>query len=438
MISRVDTGGLNEGYMTHSPSGRGSLIGKTVVVGVSGGIAAYKAPEVIRGLRSHGLEVYVVMTHAATRFVTPLTFRTVSRNPVFVNMFEEPKLWDVEHIALAERADLLLVVPATADIIGKVASGIADDFLSTTIMACGAPVIFAPAMNARMWENPIVQANVSRLKDLGYKFLGPEHGELACGVEGTGRLAPPEAIVDYCVAVLAGAFRDAPAEPDLEGIRILVTAGPTREPIDPVRFITNASSGKTGYEVARAARRRGADVVLISGPTSLKPPEGVNFVAVKTTEDMFSEVTKCFPGVEVVIKTAAVMDFTPENPRSSKVKKEDPPESWSILRLKRTPDILASLGAIKGDRILVGFAAETENVIENALKKVVDKNLDLVVANDISTPGLGFGSDRNAVSLVFRDGTVEALPVMTKRDLADVILDRVKRLLESRDHGRSQ
>ncbi|HHY38404.1 MAG TPA: bifunctional phosphopantothenoylcysteine decarboxylase/phosphopantothenate--cysteine ligase CoaBC [Clostridia bacterium] len=428
----------DQGFATRTSSGSGPLTGKTAIVGVCGGIAAYKVPEVIRGLMKHGLRVYVIMTRAATRFITPLTFRTVSRNPVFVRMFEEPKLWDVEHIALAERADLFLVVPATADIIGKVASGIADDYLSTTIMACGAPVIFAPAMNSRMWENPIVQANVSRLEDLGYRFIGPERGELACGTEGTGRLASPEVIVDYCVGLLSKVLRDSPAESDFEGVRILVTAGPTREYIDPVRFISNASSGKTGYEIAKAARRRGAQVVLISGPTALRPPEGVEFIGIKTADEMFSRVMEHFPEAHVVIKTAAVVDFTPENPRPSKVKKGDPPESWSVVKLKKTPDILASLGAMKGDRILVGFAAETENVIENALRKVVDKNLDFVVANDVSTPGLGFGSDQNAVSLVYRDQTVETLPVMAKRDLADVILDRVKRLLESRNYDRPE
>lgn len=435
MTRKYAKGDPDQGFAMRTSSGGEPRANKTVVVGVSGGIAAYKVPEVIRGLMKHGLQVYVIMTHAATRFVTPLTFRTVSRNPVFVDMFEEPKLWDVEHIALAERADLFLVVPATADIIGKVASGIADDYLSTTIMACSAPVVFAPAMNSRMWENPIVQANVSRLEELGYRFIGPERGELACGKEGTGRLASPEAIVEYCVGLLSGVLRDAPAEFDLEGVRILVTAGPTREYIDPVRFITNASSGKTGYEIAKAARQRGAEVVLISGPTVLEPPQGVDVISVKTTGEMFSRVMEHFPKVHVVIKTAAVTDFTPENPMPTKVKKEDPPEVWSIVKLKKTPDILANLGTMKGDRILVGFAAETENVIENALQKIVDKNLDLVVANDVSRPGLGFGSDQNAVSLVYRDKTVETLPVMTKRDLANVILDRVKRLLESRNHG---
>lgn len=411
---------------------------KVALVGIAGGIAAYKVPGIIRGLRTQGVVVYVIMTQAATHFVTPLTLRTVSQNPVFIDMFDEPKLWDVEHVALADKADLFLIVPATADIIGKVAGGIADDYLSTAVMACAAPVVFAPAMNVKMWENPIVQANVSRLKGLGYRFVGPEAGTLASGATGMGRLASSQAIIRYCSDLLSitpslsGSLDDR----DLSGTRILVTAGPTREPVDPVRFITNASSGKTGYEIARVARDRGADVVLVSGPTHLDPPEGVTLVRVETTQDMFTEVMRHYPEARIVIKTAAVMDFAPENPASEKIKKDDPPESWSCVKLQRTPDILANLGATKGNRILVGFAAETENVIENAKRKISNKNLDLVVANDVSRPGLGFGSDCNQVWLINRDGSVEELPVMTKRDLAGRILDRVKILLGTYHHDK--
>jgi len=405
----------------------------------------------------------VVMPRAATRFVTPLTLQTISGNPVVTRLFSRVTRWNVEHVALAERADLLLVVPATANVVGKVAAGIADDFLTTTIMACRAPVVFCPSMNFRMYENPVFQGNMARLKELGYHFIPPETGWLAEGTVGVGRLPQPARIVERVVAMLAApACRlasagaaipraDEPAresgsvraaEPagdvgalgvpagDLAGRRVLVTAGPTREMIDPVRFISNPSSGKMGYALARAARARGAGVVLVSGPVELPPPEGVDLVRVTSAEEMYHAVMERLPGVHLVLKAAAVGDWRPRRVYPCKVKKEDK-AGW-LLELEPTPDILAEVGRRKGNTVVVGFAAETDDIDRHAREKIARKNLDLLVVNDVSRPGMGFASDDNKVTLYWPDGTTEDLPLMSKEELAHRILDRVVPLLESR------
>ncbi|MDI7250731.1 MAG: bifunctional phosphopantothenoylcysteine decarboxylase/phosphopantothenate--cysteine ligase CoaBC, partial [Bacillota bacterium] len=318
--------------------GREALAGRTVVVGITGGIAAYKAVEVVSRLRRLGGDVHVIMTRAASRFVTPLTLQTVSGNPVVTRLFAPVTRWNVEHVALAERADLLLVVPATANVVGKVAAGIADDFLTTTIMACRAPVVFCPAMNFRMYDNPIFQANMARLREMGYHFVPPETGRLAEGTVGVGRLPDPAAIVDRVVGLLARApVPPAAATADLAGRRVLVTAGPTREMIDPVRFISNPSSGKMGYALARAARMRGASVVLVSGPVALPPPEGVEVVSVTSAEEMYRAVIDRLPGVDLVLKAAAVGDWRPRQVFEGKVKKQGM-ASWH-LELEPTADI---------------------------------------------------------------------------------------------------
>ncbi|MDI6895154.1 MAG: bifunctional phosphopantothenoylcysteine decarboxylase/phosphopantothenate--cysteine ligase CoaBC [Bacillota bacterium] len=411
-------------------SGERVLAGKTVVVGITGGIAAYKAVEVVSRLRRLGADVHVVMTRAATRFVTPLTLQTISGNAVVTSMFSRTTRWNVEHVALADRADLLLVVPATANVVGKVAAGVADDFLTTTIMACRAPVVFCPAMNFRMYENPIFQANVARLEDLGYRFVPPEAGWLAEGTVGVGRLPDPSLIVDRVVQMLGG---PSAGGGDLAGCRVLVTAGPTWEMIDPVRFISNPSSGKMGYALARAARMRGAAVVLVSGPVALPPPEGVELVPVTSAEDMFGAVMDRLPGTDLVLKAAAVGDWRPRLVHPSKVKKEQM-AAW-VLELDPTPDILAEVGRRKGKTVVVGFAAETDDIERHAREKIAYKNLDLLVVNDVSRPGVGFASDDNQVTLYWPDGSSEDLPAMRKAELAHRILDRVVPVVRARRGG---
>ncbi|MEW5934390.1 MAG: bifunctional phosphopantothenoylcysteine decarboxylase/phosphopantothenate--cysteine ligase CoaBC [Bacillota bacterium] len=395
------------------------LAGRVVVVGITGGIAAYKAVEVVSRLRRLGAEVHVVMTRAATRFVTPLTLQTISGNQVVTGLFSRVTRWNVEHVALAERADLLLVVPATANVVGKVAAGIADDFLTTTIMACRAPVVFCPSMNFRMYENPVFQANMARLTELGYHFIPPETGWLAEGTVGVGRLPDPARIVAEVVHLLQG---------DLSGRRVLVTAGPTREMIDPVRFISNPSSGKMGYALARAARARGAEVILVSGPTALAAPGGVELVRVESAEEMYHAVMERLPGVDLVLKAAAVGDWRPRRTHPTKVKKEGR-TAW-VLELEPTPDILAEVGRRKGRTVVVGFAAETEVSEPEVRAKMARKNVDLLVVNDVTRAEAGFASDRNQVTLFWPDGTREDLPLMTKEELAHRILDRVKPLLD--------
>jgi phosphopantothenoylcysteine decarboxylase/phosphopantothenate--cysteine ligase len=397
------------------------LRGKTIVLGVTGGIAVYKAVELLRLLTKAGAVVHVVMTRAATEFVTPLTFQTLSGQPVHIELFNLISEQQIGHISLAERADLFIVAPATANFIGKVAGGIADDLLTTTIMATRAPVLIAPAMNVNMYQNPIYRENEARLKEHGYLFVAPACGMLACGYEGEGKLQAPEQILEEAVAALT-------PQP-LAGERLLVTAGPTREEIDPVRFISNHSSGKMGYAIARQARLRGAEVTLVTGPTSLAVPYGVEVIRVESAAEMREAVLAKLEAIDIVIKAAAVADYRPTLRAEMKVKKT---ASHLAIELEKNPDILAEIGARKEGRTLVGFAAETEDLVVNATSKLNRKNLDMVVANDVSQEGAGFHVDTNIAKLLFRDGRVEELPLMGKEELAGIILDRVAVLRRER------
>jgi phosphopantothenoylcysteine decarboxylase/phosphopantothenate--cysteine ligase len=395
------------------------LANKTIILGITGGIAAYKAAEVCSTLVKGGADVHVVMTKHAAKFVGPATFRALTGNPVITGLFEEPKEREIAHVALPEKADVFLIAPATASILGKIASGIADDMLSTMVMATKAPVVVAPAMNCNMWENPIVASNVERLESLGYIFVYPEEGRLACGAEGIGRLADPEKIVQAVIACLE-------RKHDLAGVSILVTAGPTEEPIDAVRAITNRSSGKMGYAIAQAAAERGARVCLVSGPISLPVPAGVEIVRVQTAAEMLEAVLDRLSEVQVVIGAAAVADFTPKAPETAKIKKSD---AGLVLELMPTKDIMAEVGRRKDRRVVVGFAAETDNLVENARAKLLSKNMDFIVANDVSKPGIGFGADENEVTIISGDGTVEELPRLPKIVIGRRILDLVKEAL---------
>lgn len=396
------------------------LRNKNVVLGVTGGIAAYKVCDIVSGLKKLNANVDVIMTRAAAEFITPLTLQSISQNKVNVDLFQRPDNWEIEHIALAKKADLLVIAPATANIIGKLANGIADDLLSTTAMATKAPILIAPAMNTNMYTNPIFQGNIEKLKELGVGFVAPGSGRLACGDVGEGRLAPVGMIIDRIVASLAGAK-------DFFEKKILITAGPTREAIDPIRFISNHSSGRMGYALAEAAVARGAAVTLISGPVALQRPDGLyRFVAVESAIEMRQAVLNNFPEAEIIIMTAAVGDFRAKWRSSTKIKKID---ADLTLELERNPDILAELGGSKEGRILVGFAAETQKVLEYAQEKLTRKNLDLIVANDLTQEGAGFDVETNIVKIINRSGKVEALPLMSKLELGRVILDRVKELL---------
>ena len=389
-----------------------------VVLGVCGGIAAYKALDVVSALRKKSINVDVIMTDHATEFVTPLTFQSLSSNKVITDMFEEPKVWEIQHISLAKKADVILVVPATANIIGKVANGIADDMLSTTIMATKATVIFAPAMNTNMYENPIVKQNIEKLKALGYEFIEPASGRLACGDEGKGKLPDPKLITELTLSKLY-------LKKDLLGKKVLVTAGPTTAPIDPVRFICNHSSGKMGYAIAEEARDRGAEVTLISGPTSLLPPYGINFISVNTNNEMLNSVLNNFEDCNIIVKCAAVADYKPEVYSDLKIKKNS--ETFA-LKLVQDNDILMELGKQKKDgQILVGFAAESNDLIQNAKVKLAKKNLDYIVANDILSSETGFGSDDNKVSIISRDGNIVSLEKMSKREVAEEIFNTIEK-----------
>ncbi len=393
--------------------------GKTVVLGVTGGIAAYKSAEIASRLVKKGVLVHVVMTEAATRFITPLTMRTISGNPVSCDMFQEPTHWNVQHVGLAESADILVIAPATANCIGKVAHGIADDLLTTVIMATKAPVLFVPSMNDAMYENSFVQRNLNGLKAMGYNVMEPDFGYLACGEGGKGRLPEPKDIVLEIETVL---LKEAP----LKGVTVLVTAGPTQEPLDPVRYITNRSSGKMGYELAKAAKERGAKVILVTGPVALPPPVGVEVVKVRTTHEMFDAVMEHLSDTDVLIGAAAPCDFRPRNTASEKLKKSQGMEHIPLIRCE---DIMLEVGKRKGDRVAVGFAAETCDLIENAGAKLISKNLDFIVANDVSRSDAGFESDYNEVQILYPEGRREDLPYMTKREVAARILDRVTSLL---------
>ena len=391
---------------------------KCVVMGVTGGIAVYKALDIISALRKKNVDVRVIMTKHAMEFVNPITFQAISQNIVTTDMFEEPKAWEIQHISLAKRADVFLVAPATANIIGKVANGIADDMLSTTIMATKAKVIFALAMNTNMYENPIVQENIKKLKNLGYEFIEPSSGRLACGDEGKGKLAPVQDIVDITMSNLYD-------KKDLVGKKVLVTAGPTRAEIDPVRFISNHSTGKMGYAIAEEARDRGADVTLISGPTNEEPPIGVNIIKVTTNSEMRDKVLSLYDNSDIVIKSAAVADYKPKEYSNQKIKKG---EGSLVIELVRDNDILKELGDKKNNQILVGFAAESQNVVENAKEKIEKKNLDYIVANDITSKDTGFASSDNKVIIITKEGKEFALEKMSKRKVArnlfDIILEK--------------
>lgn len=392
------------------------LKGKTVVIGVSGGIAVYKALDVVSGLKKLGATVKVMMTKSATEFVAPLTFQTISQNPVATSMFDEPKAWEIQHISLAKAADIVAILPATANIIGKIANGIADDIVSTTVMATTAPVIIAPAMNTNMYQNPILKRNIAALKELGYLFINPASGRLACGDTGEGKLAGVDTIIE--------AIKNALLYPkkDLIGKKILVTAGPTREAIDPVRYITNHSSGKMGYAIAKAALLRGADVTLVSGPVSITPPEGARVISVTSAQEMFESVMENANDCDIIIKAAAVADYRPESTSQNKIKKG----ADMSISLSQNPDILKSLGEkFGGEKTLVGFCMETENLIENANKKLSSKNLDFIVANSLTKEGAGFEADTNIVTIIDKNGNKTDIPLSPKEEIANKILDKI-------------
>ena len=399
---------------------------KRVIVGVSGGIAAYKAAELVRLLVRAGADTRVAMTAHATKFVTPLTFEALTENRVTWDMWDQDTV-PVDHIHWGQESDLIIIAPATANFIAKMAHGIGDDFLSTLILAATAKVLVCPSMNTHMFQNPAVQDNVRLLKQRGFDLMTPSEGELACGAEGLGRLPEPADILEHARMLLS--------EQDLLGLRVLVTAGPTVEPLDPVRYLTNRSSGKMGYALARAARLRGADVMLVSGPTGLRPPQDVNFCGVKTAQEMRQAVLGRISEYDVIIKAAAVSDYRPRDKADQKMKKG---KERQTLELVKNPDILADLGSMKGDsaRILVGFSAETEDLVVNAGQKLEKKNLDMIVANDVSREDAGFESDTNLVKVMYRDGHMEEFPLMTKDEVADQLLDRIKDLWENRSASR--
>lgn len=388
---------------------------KTVVLGVSGGIAAYKALDIVSSLKKKEIDVSVIMTKSAAEFVTPLSFQSLSQNMVVTDMFAEPKAWEIQHISLAKKADLMLIAPASANIIGKIANGIADDMLSTTVMATKAPVIIAPAMNTNMYNNPIVQDNIKKLKDYGYRFISPASGRLACGDVGEGKLANATLISEIVCSMLYDIK-------DLECKNVLVTAGPTIAPIDPVRYITNRSTGKMGYAIAEEARDRGANVTLISGPSSLEEPFGINTIKVNTNEEMYNEVIKHFSSNDIVIKSAAVADYKPKEYSTVKIKKSE--EDLKMV-LVRDNDILRKLGELKKNQLLVGFAAESNDLLANADKKLKGKNLDYIVANNITSTDTGFASDENKVVIISKDGNITYLEKMSKREVARKLFDLI-------------
>ncbi len=398
------------------------LNGRRILLGVTGSIAAYKAVELLRELTKRGAEVQVVMTEAATKFVAPLTFETLSRQPVLLDMFTLAYGSHIGHIEATARADLFVIAPATARTIARLALGLADDFLSCIYLASRCPILVAPAMDSDMYQHVAVQENLNRLRDRGVHIVGPASGELASGSVGPGRLVEPPEIVEAIERILATAR-------DLADEVVLVTAGPTREPLDPVRYLSNRSSGKMGYAMAEAAAARGARVILVSGPTALTPPQGVDVIHVETAQQMHDAVLAKLTAATVVIKAAAVADYRPKQVAARKMKKD---EAVHEVTLESTPDILAEVGKRKGRRILVGFAAETEDLVENARKKLQRKNLDLMVANDVSQPDAGFDADTNAVKILDAQGKVEELPVQSKRSVADRVLDRVVELLRQR------
>lgn len=398
---------------------------KKVVLGISGGIAAFKAAEIASMLRKGGAEVKCIMTEHATEFITPLTMREISGNPVALSMFGDVPEFNVEHIALAQWADVFVIAPATANVIGKIAGGIADDMLTTTVMATTAPVILAPAMNSNMYMNPIVQKNMAALKELGYEIIEPATGHLACGVTGIGRLPEPADIVDYIEFIACRTNL-------LQGKKVIVTAGGTREPIDPVRYIGNHSSGRMGFAIAKAAAFAGADVTLIAGSNDhLKTPVGVmRRIDVGSTNDMKAAVDSYYDDCDLVIKSAAVADYRSAHPAENKIKKSD---ETLTLTMAKNPDILYGLGQRKTHQVLIGFAAETTNVIEYGTAKLKKKNLDMLVANDVSAEGAGFQGTTNIATFLFPDGSMETLEKMDKEDLAAVIIERAASILAEKN-----
>lgn len=402
------------------------LSNTTIIVGVTGGIAAYKACDVVSKLKKLNANIHVIMTESACEFVQPMTFQTLSNNFVINDMFKEPKTWEVEHIELAKRADAFLIVPATANFIGKLAAGIADDMLTTTVMATRAPVIIAPAMNTNMYTNRIVQANIGALQDLGYKFIEPASGRLACGDIGAGKLAD----VDDIVAYMVDFFEKEAQVKDLVGRRIMISAGPTIEAIDPVRYITNRSSGKMGYAIAKRAVARGAQVTLVSGKTDLDVPKGlVKYINIESADDLYENLVREFEANDVVIQSAAVADYKPKSYSDKKIKKKD---SDLSIELCRNKDVAQELGKIKSDKVLVGFAAETNDVLENATKKIKKKNLDFIVANDLTMQGAGFSTETNIVKIIEADGRINEYPKLLKSEVGDIILDKVRDILENK------
>lgn len=394
---------------------------KRIVLGVTGGIAAYKAAELVRELVRLRAIVRVVMTDHACRFITPLTFETLSGNPVATDLFRMTGNFEIGHIALAEFAELVVIAPATANIIGKLAAGIADDLLTTVLLAATAPVLICPAMNAKMYTNAVVKENMARLLSRGYAILEPGYGELACRTEGQGRLPEAPEIAEEIESLLS--------HKNLQGEHILITAGPTQEPFDPVRYITNHSSGKMGYALAVIARRRGAAVTLISGPTELPAPRGVEFIPVQTALEMRDAALDHLEEATVVIKAAAVADYRPMVCQTTKIKKM---AGQMTVRLERNPDIIAAIGKKKGSRIVVGFAVESDHLLENARAKLMEKRMDFIVANDLTTPGAGFRMDTNIIRILDREGGDETFPLMDKLDAAGVILDRVKKVRDDK------
>lgn len=391
------------------------LKGKTILLGVSGGIAAYKMADVASALVKLGAKVHVLMTKNATNFINPITFETLTCNKCIVDTFDRNFDFKVEHISLAKAADIVLIAPATADVIGKIAHGIADDMLTTTIMACKCPILVSPSMNTNMYENPIVTDNITRLKSYGYEIIEPACGHLACGDSGKGKLPSPELLVEHIKLRIA-------MNKDMAGKKLLVTAGATQEAIDPVRYITNHSTGKMGYAIATMAAYRGAEVTLISGKTSLNAPLGVETINIKSAEDMYNAVCSLAPSQDIIIKAAAVADYTPLETADNKIKKSD---SDMAIPLKRTTDILKQLGENKKDgQFICGFSMETENMLENSRAKLERKNADMIVANNLKTSGAGFGCDTNIVTLITKD-SVKELDIMSKADVANAILNAI-------------
>lgn len=389
--------------------------GKTVVLGVTGGIAAYKACDLVSRLHKKGIQIRVIMTEHACEFVQPLTLEVLSGNRVVTDMFNRDFPWEVEHISLAKAADVFAVVPATANILGKYAHGVADDMLSTTLLATRAPVLFAPAMNTAMYEHPAVQENITTLKRRGCLFVEPASGHLACGDTGKGKLADVEKIEQ--------AILDALTEKDMQGMHVTVTAGPTREAMDPVRFLSNHSTGKMGYAIARSAKMRGAEVTLISGPVALEPLDGVRMIPVTSACDMREAVMQALPQSDLVIKAAAVGDYRPATFQDDKIKKHDDDMSVSLVR---NPDILAEIGEKRrDDQVICGFSMETRDLLENSTKKLQKKNCDVIVANNLKVKGAGFAGDTNVVTLLYRNGKVEPLELMEKDSVADILLERL-------------